>query len=242
MKPRTFYAYILRDPRCSTPFYVGKGTGRRTHLHLEGGGHSQLAARKIGKMRREGVDPSAEIIEALDEGHTFFLESCLIEVLGRRDLKKGPLLNLTNGREGMSRHVPSDETRAKRASKLIGRYRSEETRKKMSASLKNPSEQTRAKQSAAKKGVALSKEHCTKLSESKKGRAVSAAHREKLSIANSGKVPSDLCRERALATNLDRPLSKEHREKLSAARRGKQRGPQSEETKAKIRAAKRRVV
>lgn len=242
MKPKTFYAYVLRDPRCTTPFYVGKGTGRRAHLHLEGGGHSSLVARKVNKLRREGVEPSVEIIEALDEDHAFFLESCLIEVLGRRNLKTGPLLNLTNGGEGMSGYVQSAETRAKRASKLIGRYCSEETRKKMSASLKNPSEQTRAKQSAAKKGVSLSKEHCAKLSESKKGRAVSAEHREKLSIANSGKVPSDLCREMALAANLGRSFSKEHREKLSAARKGKLRGPQSEETKAKIRAAKRRVI
>lgn len=115
-----FYAYIYRDPRNGEAFYVGKGKGSRAQSHLSRQDASHMT-RRVQKMLREGVRPSIEIIPALDEQHAFFLEECLIGVIGRADLGRGPLLNLTNGGQGMSGNVPSPEALAKRSASLMGR-------------------------------------------------------------------------------------------------------------------------
>ena len=62
-------------------------------------------------MKRNGILPDIEIIDAIDEDHAHFMEECCIQVIGRKDLKLGPLLNQTNGGEGTSN--PSEETRIK---------------------------------------------------------------------------------------------------------------------------------
>lgn len=108
-----FYAYIYRNPsREMEPFYVGKGKGRRSHSHLVRKDHHPMTYR-LAAMKKNGVDPIIEIVQAIDEDHAFFLESCLIEVIGRRNLKTGTLLNLTDGGEGPSGWVPSPEAKAK---------------------------------------------------------------------------------------------------------------------------------
>ena len=95
-----FYTYIYRDPsRNNEPFYVGKGTKRRAWSHLTRTDKHPFTYRLV-KMKREGVSPDIEIIPALDEAHAYFMEECCIEVFGRKDLNKGPLLNLNDGGRG----------------------------------------------------------------------------------------------------------------------------------------------
>lgn len=106
-----FYIYIYRDPsRDNEPIYVGKGRGKRAWRHLNRKGRHPFIQR-LQFMFKLGIKPDIEIIYALDEGHAFFMEECCISVIGRKDLGKGPLLNLTNGGEGVSN--PSDVTREK---------------------------------------------------------------------------------------------------------------------------------
>lgn len=53
------------------------------------------------------------VFESFDEKEALQEEIRLIDHYGRRDLDKGPLLNLTNGGEGASGRIPSTETRKK---------------------------------------------------------------------------------------------------------------------------------
>lgn len=120
------FAYIYRDPRkiragVAEPFYVGKGQGRRHRDHLYRKDKSHMTHR-IQKMLALGITPVIEVIRALDQEHAKFLEVCLIACIGRADLGKGPLLNLTDGGDGQSvgfRH--SAETRAKMSATRKGR-------------------------------------------------------------------------------------------------------------------------
>lgn len=108
-----FYAYIYSDPtRGNEPFYVGKGKGGRAKYHLRRSDKHPLVQR-IQHIKSLGKSPSIEVIGALDENHSLFLEVCLIDVLGRKDLHKGPLLNFTNGGDGRSGAIASEETKAK---------------------------------------------------------------------------------------------------------------------------------
>lgn len=196
-----FYAYVYRDTRPhkqNEPIYVGKGCKNRSSIHMDGSHNPHLAA-KINKMKALGLAPSIEIIEAIDENHAFFLEECLIEVIGRADLNLGPLTNMTNGGEGVSGVVMSAEARAKMSAAklgkpswnkgkewpavvrakvslgLTGKTASAETRAKMSAAhqgikLPTRSEQQRENYAAAQRGKKASPETRTKMAESHRRR------------------------------------------------------------------------
>ncbi len=108
---KTFYSYIYFDPsRNDEPIYVGKGHGNRAWKHLKKKGRHPFIQR-LQFMKKNNVDPDIKVIQALNEDHAFFIEECLIKIYGRKDLKLGPLLNLTNGGDGVSN--PSPLTRAK---------------------------------------------------------------------------------------------------------------------------------
>lgn len=159
----SFYAYIYRDPSRGEPIYVGKGKGKRAYAHLSRTDNHPLT-RRIQHMRKNGTEPHVEIIESIDEDHAFFLESCLIEMFGRRDLNTGSLLNLTDGGEGTSGAVLSVETRVK-----------------MSIAKQNTSSETKAKMSLSRKGKTRTPEHQAKLSDALKGRNFSSETRAKMS-------------------------------------------------------------
>jgi len=107
-----FYAYIYRDPsRANEPIYVGKGSGRRAWAHLKPIKRRHPFTQRLNKMIRENIQPDIEVIDAINEDHAFFLEKCLIAVIGRKDLGKGPLLNRTDGGEGNSGRVHTEESR-----------------------------------------------------------------------------------------------------------------------------------
>lgn len=85
MKSRTFYVYVLVDPRDGSTFYVGKGLGLRMYQHLP----EALKRREAGGNRRKIerilsiVDAGLEIIprkvaEYEDEQEAFDHEADLI--------------------------------------------------------------------------------------------------------------------------------------------------------------------
>ena len=152
------YAYIFRD-RNGTPYYVGKGTGNRS---------DRLNTRNwlVRKKIKEDGPPAVEIIEALNEDHAKFLETCLIAVIGRADLGKGPLLNLTDGGDGRS--TWSKEQKAAHSMKISGQKRSQEVRQRMSESARkriarDGQKPTTAGRPSKLKGRKLSPEHKLKI-------------------------------------------------------------------------------
>jgi len=155
------YAYLRTD---GTPYYIGKGKGRRAYLD-----HRHCPVPK-DKSR------IVFLAENLTEKTSLDLEVELIRSYGRKDLGTGILINLTDGGEGSS-----------------GVIVSEETRRKMSEAKKGivPSDEARHKMSQSHKGIVFSDKHRRKLSESGKGRVVSDETRHKLSKAGKSRTHSD---------------------------------------------------
>lgn len=100
------YAYLRED---GTPYYVGKGKGDRAY-------------RKVGKPCATPKDKSKIIYlkTNLTEEQSFNHERYMIFILGRKDLGTGILLNKSDGGEGASGCIPSEETKRKRSAKMKG--------------------------------------------------------------------------------------------------------------------------
>ena len=126
-----FYVYIYMDTRKPgkfvygefqfdfEPFYIGKGFSKRELDHLKIAKSYKLAKNcqnghiinKIRKILKLGFEPKIiKSKENLTEKEAFVLEKRLIKTIGRFDLKKGPLTNLTNGGDGLSGFILSKES------------------------------------------------------------------------------------------------------------------------------------
>ena len=99
-----FYVYILKRPN-GVQFYVGMGSGNRIDEHemfARNGDktHKSHIIRKIWAsgetVRREIVGRFATDTEAKE------VEKEFIAAIGRKDLKAGPLVNRTNGGDGVT--------------------------------------------------------------------------------------------------------------------------------------------
>ena len=116
--PRRFYTYAyLREDE--TPYYVGKGEGRRAY----------------SKKHRVSVPPLDRILflkRNLLEKDAIKHEEYMIAVLGRKDNGTGILRNLTDGGEGISGFKHSKETKIKIANAGRNRTHTEETKIKLS--------------------------------------------------------------------------------------------------------------
>ena len=101
--PNRFYTYAyLREDR--TPYYIGKGEGRR-----------------IYKKRKNGINPPKDksriifLKQNLTEEEAFKHEIYMIAVFGRKDLKTGILHNRTDGGDGFYGIIFSEETKLKKS-------------------------------------------------------------------------------------------------------------------------------
>ena len=148
------YAYLRED---KTPYYIGKGTGKRIY--------------STNKRIKPPKDKSRIIYlkQNLTEAEAFKHEVYMIDVFGRKDLGTGILVNMTNGGEGASGWVPS-----------------EENKKNISDAKKNPSEETRKKMSDVQKGKILTEETRRKISVANKDKILSEEHKKKISDAQKG--------------------------------------------------------
>ena len=172
-----YYTYaFLREDR--TPYYIGKGKGNRAY-----------------RRRDKGIKPPKDkskiliLKQNLTEEESFRHEVYMIAVFGRKDLGTGILHNKTNGGDGVSGAVVSDETRRKMSEALKGKPRSKEIRRKISEAHrgKTHSEESRRNMSESQKGKTFSEETKRKLSESQKGKNHSEETRRKMSEARKGK-------------------------------------------------------
>jgi len=186
VNPYRFYTYAyLREDR--TPYYVGKGTGRRRFISK-------------GKPCATPKDKTRIIFlkQNLTEEEAFKHEIYMISVFGRKDLGTGILYNKTDGGDGAAGRTPWN--------KGIKNCFGDETLKKMSESQKGEknhnyrksfSIDTRTKMSENQKGEknnfygrTHSKETREKIREKSTGRIVTSETREKLSKIHIGKVVS----------------------------------------------------
>ena len=87
MKEYYTYAYLRKD---GTPYYIGKGTGRRAFN------------RNCKSVKIPDKDRILILKNNLTEEEAFNHEKYMIAVLGRKDLGTGILRNLTEGGEGFS--------------------------------------------------------------------------------------------------------------------------------------------
>lgn len=167
---RSFYSYIwLRED--GTPYYVGKGKGRR-------------AFDKILHNVSCPADRSRILIFPQDsEADAFESERAIITLFGRKDLGTGCLRNLTDGGEGTTGHK--------------GQKRTEDCRQKMrdAAALRHPvSLETRKRLSMALMG------NCNRQgipdSEDTKRKKSAIAKRRGISIETRNKMQASLIRDK----------------------------------------------
>jgi len=124
MSNRFYYVYIFLDPRKPgrfvygnlsfnfEPFYIGKGRDSRYRRHLN---NSRLNERnntiKTGKLKNilaAGYNPLDYVVILFNNLTNEIAqqeEMRLIKLIGRIDLKTGPLANLTEGGEGMHGNI-----------------------------------------------------------------------------------------------------------------------------------------
>jgi len=121
-----FYVYVYYKPN-GTPFYVGKGKGKRYLSHLQEAKKeitsdcNRLKISTIRKILRSGQEPIIKVINVnLEENNAFELEEYLISTIGRIDLGTGPLTNLTKGGDGTSGHTHTEESKLKISNALLG--------------------------------------------------------------------------------------------------------------------------
>lgn len=135
VNPNRFYTYAyLREDR--TPYYIGKGTKNRLY---------EKSKRNINPPK----DKSRIIFlkQNLTEEEAFKHEIYMISVFGRKDLGIGILHNKTDGGEGSSGVVRSEEWKRKQSESHKGKSHSEETKRKQSETKKGKShsEETKRK-------------------------------------------------------------------------------------------------
>ncbi len=131
-----FYAYIYYDPsRNNEPIYAGKGNGDRAWDHLSRNDRHPFTQR-LQFMKKNGIYPIIGLYAGLDEEFAHLLERELISKFGRKDLGNGPLLNMTNGGEGVKGLIRSEESKRKSGAARKGKPRSDEVKNKISQSKK----------------------------------------------------------------------------------------------------------
>lgn len=148
------YCYIYLDPRKSgifeyddlnfeyEPIYVGRGCNDRKYNHIyrfkKKKWKNHPFMQKLKKIYDLGLEP---IVLTLKENMNVFeaniMEISLIAKIGRNNLNKGPLTNLTDGGEGITGYVYTEEDKRRKCLSLLRAHLNDPTiRIRMSISLK----------------------------------------------------------------------------------------------------------
>jgi hypothetical protein len=156
------YAYLRED---GTPYYIGKGRGRRAFL-------------KHGTFYPPSKERILFLKKNLTEEQAFNHEIYMIAVFGRKDLETGILHNKTNGGDGCSGKIMTEKDIENRRKGRLGKPLSESHKRKIAeANRETPKTMTeKRKQSDIEKGLRArgkqkhSEETRKKISEATKGR------------------------------------------------------------------------
>ena len=249
---KEFYVYVYLDPREEgeykygeyefeyEPFYIGKGKDYRYKRHLRESEYSKnnnYKNNKIKKIISCGLKPNViKFIENLTESLAHELEEKMILEIGRHDLGLGPLANFTNGGEGNSGQIMSEETKQKLREINLGKV----------SPLKGKSyEEIYGEEEAKNKIEKIRLINLGKTYEEIYGEDRVDEIKEKIRFGNLGKIYNEETREKIRQINLGRKASKETREKISKSLIGNDRHKgckHSEETKKQISETKKGVV
>jgi hypothetical protein len=195
-----FYVYVyLRED--GTPYYIGKGKGRRAYLN----GRIPPKPAYIERIQMVKVN--------LTEEEAFNLECKLIMEYGRRDLGTGILQNRTAGGEGVSGRIATPESIQKRISKNTGKKRTPEQKERMRQAQLTRKQKTEEEKlqysvnmSNAKKGIPLGNKSDT--------------HKENLSKALLGKYKG-IAKSEETKQKMRKPKTEAHRKAISEGRKAK---------------------
>ena len=152
------YAYLRsKDSTIAskgTPYYIGKGSNGRAY------------SKQHGSINLPPDRSNIVFLESnLSENKAFEIEKFLIAHHGRKDQGTGILRNRTDGGEGTSGMVHSEEAKAKMSAANVGKSHSEETKKKISTAQngKQHSEKSKAKISTYQNNLPIMEcPHCGK--------------------------------------------------------------------------------
>jgi len=120
--PGDYYIYEYFDPIRNEPIYIGKGKTNRAYFHLTQyiRKHTKAFSKhrkfynRINWIFNTGQKPVIHfLIKDISEKEALYLEKQYIKNIGRDDLNEGPLLNLTNGGDGISGYHHTKETKLK---------------------------------------------------------------------------------------------------------------------------------
>lgn len=185
------------------PFYIGKGKGDRINHHVQRchlkNDRNLLKVHIINKILHLNLDIiKIKLLSNLAEEDALIKEVYFVNLIGRRNLNKGSLANLTNGGDGGAERLVADETKNKISISIknIGSWigdknpsKTKEHREFMAKILKGRtvSEETREKLRKKAMGRCHTAETKTRISEVIKGRKLSDFTKEKISSGNKNK-------------------------------------------------------
>ena len=190
------YQYLRSD---GTPYYIGKGMGRRAYSKAHGV-HLPKDQTRIVMIKENMVETDA-----------FSLEIELIAKYGRKDIATGILRNRSNGGEGPSGSVRTSEARAKQSAARKKYFEDPEARARNSAAQNTP--EARERKSAARKKYLEDPENRAKNSAARN----TPESRAKQSAAQKIAQNTPEARARNSAASKKRWHDPESRAKLSAA-------------------------
>jgi hypothetical protein len=204
MPELVYYVYIFFYLN-GIPCYVGKGKGRRWKRQFNSSHNIQLR----GLLKKtDGKLPVVIFRDELSEKDAFDIEVALIKAIGRRDTNSGPLLNHTDGGDGVSGHKHTKQSRDKIKAALALAYKT------------NGVQIRRTLSNAQKKRGKRSKEFCEIVSKATKGKKKTRTPKLLAVMrARKGRKASEGSR-LALLSGAKRPKSKLHRERIGLVTKG----------------------
>lgn len=201
MGKNNFYVYAWLDPRKPgkyvydnysfnyEPYYIGKGKKYRKSTLCN---RNNFTINKVNKIERNGFKNKIYIVEKkLTEKEAFDLECELISLVGRFDLGNGPLTNMSDGGDGNSGYIFTEEN----LEKLRGRR-------------------------PWNKGIPVSDEVKKQLSKINTGKTFSEETKKKIQKAMEGRIVSDETRKKLRVASTGRKHSKETKKMFSKTRKG----------------------
>jgi hypothetical protein len=185
VNPYRFYTYAyLREDR--TPYYIGKGTGKRLYNRCKKDIKSPKDKTKIILLKQN-----------ITEEEAFKHEIYMISVFGRKDLGTGILYNKTNGGDGCSGAIRTEETKQKIREKRALQEFTDETKLKISKALKGKKRPQNVIEKIKKGRTEIKHTEQTKqiIKEKRANQIFTEDTRKKLSEAHIGKPKPHLCKQ-----------------------------------------------
>lgn len=194
------YVHVHHDTGYPVIFYVGKGKGNRAW--------TRSARSKMWHWTVAKHGFTHEIVQSgLTDSEAIQIEVKLIKSIGRRDLGLGPLINFTDGGDGVAGRKRSAEEISRTSSKLRGQKRTPEQRANYRAG--------RAKVSKSVHKAVLDRNHQANI-----GKPLTQEHKDKIARSLLGQQRDPIVGKRISRALKGKVFTIEHRRRISEAKRG----------------------